>query len=74
MTHSFHSIDRISVFLLSFSCKISKMIFNPKYTISTALIIENPVNSPNVPPMAAIMSTNLDALSLVIRSNVDASK
>ena len=37
-------------------------------------MIENPVNSPKVPPMAEIMSTNFAALSLVTMSNVVASK
>ena len=42
--------------------------------ISTALIIENPVRSPIVPPIADSMSTNFAALSLVILSNVGVSK
>ena len=37
-------------------------------------MIENPVRSPKVPPIAEIMSTNLAALSLVTMSNVVASK
>ena len=45
-----------------------------KYRISTALIIENPVRSPIVPPIADIMSTNFAALSLVILSSVGVSK
>ena len=49
-------------------------IFVAKYTISTPLIIENPVRSPMVPPMADNMSTALAALSLVIRSNDGVSK
>ena len=45
-----------------------------KYRISTALMMENPVRSPMVPPIADIMSTNFAALSLVILSNVGVSK
>ena len=46
------------------------MILTPKYKISTALMMENPVRSPMVPPIADNMSTNLAALSLVTLSNV----
>ena len=51
-----------------FYCDLSffitlNVIFIPKYTISTALIIENPVRSPMVPPIADSMSTNFAALS-----------
>ena len=42
--------------------------------ISTPLRMENPVRRPMVPPIADKMSTNLAALSLVIMSNVVASK
>ena len=45
-----------------------------KYKISTPLIIENPVRSPIVPPIADSLSTNFAALSLVILSNVGVSK
>ena len=45
-----------------------------KYIISTALMIENPVRSPMVPPIADNISKNFAALSLVILSNVDVSK
>ena len=45
-----------------------------KYPISTALIMENPVRSPMVPPMADNMSTNFAALSLVILLNVGVPK
>ena len=45
-----------------------------KYTISTPLIIEKPVRSPIVPPIADSLSTNFAALSLVILSNVGVSK
>ena len=41
-------------------------IFATKYRISTPLIMENPVRSPMVPPMADNMSVNFAALSLVI--------
>ena len=37
-------------------------------------MIENPVRSPMVPPIADIMSTNFAALSFVILSNVGVSK
>ena len=53
---------------------ISKIIFMVKYKISTPLIIENPVSSPMVPPIADNMSTNFAALSFVILSNVGVSK
>ena len=43
-----------------------------KYKISTPLIIENPVRSPIVPPIADNLSTNLAALSLVILSKTGA--
>ena len=42
--------------------------------ISTALIIENPVRSPIVPPIAEKISTIFAALSMVIMSNVGVSK
>ena len=42
------------------------MILKAKYAISTALMIENPVRSPMVIPIADNMSTNFAALSLVI--------
>ena len=51
-----------------------KIIFPAKKRISTPLMIENPVRSPIVPPIADNMSTNFAALSLVIRSNVGVSK
>ena len=51
-----------------------KIIFPTKYSISTPLMIENPVRSPMVPPIADNISTNLAALSLVILSNVGVSK
>ena len=50
------------------------MIFAAKYKISTALMMENPVRRPMVPPIADIMSTNFAALSFVILSNVGVSK
>ena len=37
-------------------------------------MMENPVRSPMVPPIADNMSKNFAALSLVILSNVDVSK
>ena len=45
-----------------------------KYPISIALMIENPVRSPMVPPIADNMSINFAALSMVIVSNVGVSK
>ena len=42
--------------------------------ISTPLIIENPVRSPMVPPIADNISTNFADLSMVILSNVGVSK
>ena len=51
-----------------------KAIFPAKYMISTALIIENPVRRPMVPPIADSISTNFADLSFVILSNVGVSK
>ena len=45
-----------------------------KSIISKPLMIENPVRSPMVPPIADSMSTNLADLSFVILSNVGVSK
>ena len=53
---------------------VVKIIFPRKYKISTPLMMENPVRSPMVPPIADNMSTNFAALSLVIMSNVGVSK
>ena len=53
---------------------ILKRILNKKYKISTALMIEKPVRSPIVPPIAESMSTNFAALSLVTLSNTGVSK
>ena len=50
------------------------MILVPKKRISTALMMEKPVRSPMVPPIADNMSTNFAALSLVILLNVGVSK
>ena len=50
------------------------MIFPRKYPISAALMMENPVSRPMVPPTADNMSTNFAALSFLIRSNVEVSK
>ena len=50
--------------------KYPSAILAAKYTISTPLMIENPVRSPIVPPIADNWSTNLAALSLVILSKV----
>ena len=59
--------------ILYFAAKIG-MEFLRKKRISTPLMMENPVRSPMVPPIADNMSTNLAALSLVILSNVGVSK
>ena len=53
--------------------KLNK-ILTAKYIISTPLMIENPVRSPMVPPIADSMSTNFADLSLVMMSNVGVSK
>ena len=45
-----------------------------KYPISTALMMENPVRRPMVPPIADRILTNFAALSLVILSMVGVSK
>ena len=42
------------------------IIFVVKYTISTAVMMENPVRSPIVPPISESILTNLTALSFVI--------
>jgi hypothetical protein len=49
-------------------------IFTPKYIISTPLMIENPVNSPMVPPIADNLSSKFAFSSFVIRSNVGVPK
>ena len=49
------------------------MNFARKKIISLALIMENPVNNPIVPPTAANISKNFALLSLVILSNVGVS-
>ena len=49
-------------------------ILAAKQRISAALMMENPVSSPMVPPIADNISTNFAALSLVILSNVGVSK
>ena len=53
---------------------ILNIILVEKKIISTALMMENPVRSPMVPPIADNMSTNFAALSLVILTNVGVSK
>ena len=53
---------------------ILKRILKEKYKISTALMIEKPVRSPIVPPIAESMSTNFAALAFVTLSNVGVSK
>ena len=51
-----------------------KRILKEKYKISTALMIENPVSNPIVPPIVESMSPNLAALSCVTFSKVGVSK
>ena len=60
--------------LVIFFKKYSKTILNTRYVISTTLMIENPVRSPIVPPMAESLSDHLAALSFVIFSNFGVSK
>ena len=54
--------------------KIPVIIFKVKYKISTGVIIENPVRSPIVPPIAESISTDLAAASLVTLSKTGARK
>ena len=68
-THNLITIIYFFLVLITF-----KIIFAAKYKISTPLIMENPVRSPMVPPIADNMSTNFAALSFVILSNVGVSK
>ena len=49
-------------------------ILRVKQTISTALMMENPVSNPIVPPMEDILSSGLATVSWVILSNVGVSK
>ena len=49
--------------------KICQANLEAKYNISIALIKENPVRRPIVPPIADNMSTNFAALSFVILKN-----
>ena len=65
---------KISIGLENFSIITSQIIFNPKKIISTALMKENPVRSPIVPPIAESISTSFAALSFSILSNVVAPK
>ena len=66
--------NTISSYLGPSKPKIPPPILMIKYTISTPLIIENPVRRPMVPPIADNISTGLAALSLVTLSNVGVSK
>ena len=56
------------------SLLLVQMVLIMKKRISTPLMMENPVSSPMVPPIADNMSTNFAALSLMILSNVGVSK
>ena len=71
MEHSRSSILNASIYLFLMQPNI---IFVAKYIISTPLMMENPVRSPMVPPIAESMSTNLADLSLMMRSKVGVSK
>ena len=64
---------RVMSYFLYFPMEL-KMILKPKYNISTALTIENPVKSPMNPPIAERISSGFAALSFVILSNVGVSK
>ena len=67
--------NKVYCYLMNFCFLIFiRIILAPKYKISTPLMIEKPVRSPIVPPIADNMSTNFAALSFVILSNVVASK
>ena len=50
-----------------------QIILTIKYPISTPLMMENPVKSPMVPPIADSFSCHFAALSLVMMSNVGVS-
>ena len=65
---------KVYYMLLIFLLVIFVTILTAKYPISIALMIENPVRSPMVPPIADNMSINFAALSMVIVSNVGVSK
>ena len=65
---------KVYYMLLIFLLVIFVTILTAKYPISIALMIENPVRSPMVPPTADNMSINFAALSMVIVSNVGVSK
>lgn len=65
---------KVYYMLLIFLLVIFVTILIAKYPISIALMIENPVRSPMVPPIADNMSINFAALSMVIVSNVGVSK
>ena len=65
---------KVYYMLLIFLLVIFVTILIAKYPISIALMIENPVRSPMVPPTADNMSINFAALSMVIVSNVGVSK
>ena len=61
-----YTVLEFLVFLVRKTLKKNpKKIFVPKYRISTAVMIVNPVRSPIVPPIAEIILTNVVALSLV---------
>ena len=62
------------IYFFWFICNILSRILIPKNIISMPLMIENPVRRPSVPPIAESISTNLAALSFVIRSKEGVSK
>ena len=69
----FGLLPSAKTFFLDFE-KTFSTIFIEKYAISTALMIENPVRSPMVPPIDDNMSVNFAALSISILSNVGLSR
>ena len=66
-------ISVINHYFYIFAAIMFRNVFAAKYIISTALMMENPVSRPMVPPTAESMSTNFILLSLVMRSNVGVS-
>ena len=64
----------IDLFILFLDLQMFPMLLKMKYRISIALITENPVKSPMVPPTAEIQSAIFILLSFVILSKVGVSK
>ena len=62
-----YTVLEFLVFLVRKTLKKNpKKIFVPKYRISTAVMIVNPVRSPKVPPIAESILTKVVALSFMI--------